>query len=119
MPRTIYCWRCRIDIPMLTDEEWQSVSPHLTNAIEQIKRYREEHACSLKEATEKGFGEAALVEYERLTGFKETNPNALFHHRLSIYGPPCPSCGKPFRTPQARFCAMCSTERSPGLAESA
>jgi len=27
-----------------------------------------------------------LAEYERITGFRETNPTALFHHRLSDYG---------------------------------
>ena len=95
---------------MLTDEEWLLVAPHLSNAADQIKRYREEHACSLTEATQKGFGQAALATYERLTGFKETNVNALFHHRLNIYGSPCQSCGKPFRTPRARHCANCSAE---------
>jgi ATP phosphoribosyltransferase regulatory subunit HisZ len=98
---------------MLTEEEWQVVSPHLGNAIEQIKRYREEHGCSLAEATAKGLGQRALEMYEEITGFKETNPNALFHHRLSMYGPPCHVCGKPLRTPQARYCAMCSAERAP------
>ena len=105
MPRTIYCWRCRKDIPMLTEEEWQLVSPYLTKSIEQIKRYRQEHGCSLAEATAKGFGEDALAVYEKITGFKEINAHALFHHRLSLYGPPCPSCGKPLRTPQARCVA--------------
>lgn len=98
---------------MLTDDEWEEVSPSLANAVSQIKDYRELHKCSLAEATAKGFGQEALVAYERITGFKETNPNALFHHRLSIYGPPCRACGKPLRTPQARFCALCSTERVP------
>ena len=98
---------------MLTEEEWVVVSPHLSNAVEQIKSYREEHHCSLAEANRNGFGKRALEIYERLTGFKETKPNALFHHRLSIYGPPCHSCGKPLRTPQARFCAMCSAEQNP------
>lgn len=112
MPRTIYCWRCRIDIPMLTEEEWDEVSPSLVNAIEQIKAYREQHQCSLAEATRKGFAQPALAAYERITGLKESNPNALFHHRLSIYGPPCHQCGRPLRTPQARYCAMCSAERS-------
>jgi hypothetical protein len=27
-------------------------------------------------------------EYERITGFRETNANAIYHHRLSLYGPP-------------------------------
>lgn len=97
---------------MLTDEEWQTVSPLLRDGVAQIKAYRGLHACSLKEATAKGFGRAALDAYESLTGFKETNANALFHHRLSLLGPPCVSCGKPLRTPQARFCAACSFERT-------
>ena len=97
---------------MLTEEEWLAVSPFLSNGVAQIKAYRELHGCSLAEATSKGFGRAALDAYENLTGFKETNANALFHHRLSLYGPPCHSCGKPLRTPQARCCAACSTERA-------
>ncbi|MFZ2988353.1 hypothetical protein [Ideonella sp.] len=111
MPKTIYCWRCRVDIPMLTEEEWETVAPSLANAVAQIKQYRDAHGCSLAEARAKGFGRQALVAYEQITGFKETNPDALFHHRLSIYGPPCHACGKPLRTPQARYCAMCSAER--------
>lgn len=111
MPKTIYCWRCRMDMPMLTEEEWDLVSPHLTNAVTQIKAYRDENGCSLAEALRNEFGREALIQYERITGFKETNPNALPHHRLSLYGPPCSHCGKPLRTPQARFCAMCSTPR--------
>ena len=27
-----------------------------------------------------------LAEYERVTGFRETHPNAVFHHRHSEYG---------------------------------
>jgi len=48
-----------------------------------------------------------LNEYERVTGYHETNPNAIYHHVLSLYGPPCSHCGKPLRTPQARFCGSC------------
>ena len=48
-----------------------------------------------------------LREYERITGFRETNPNAIHHHVVSMYGPPCTACGKPLRTPRARFCAAC------------
>src|SRR5207244_3239791 len=27
MPTTIYCWRCRMDMPMLTEDEWRRLSP--------------------------------------------------------------------------------------------
>ena len=48
-----------------------------------------------------------LAEYERITGFHETNPNAIYHHRISDYGPSCPSCSKPLRTPKAKLCGHC------------
>ena len=96
---------------MLTEEEWGQVAPLLTNAIAQIKRYREEHHCTLAEANAKGFGLAALAEYQRITGFAETNPNALYHHRLNLFGPPCKVCGKSLRTPIARSCAECGHPR--------
>jgi len=52
---------------------------------------------------------AALAEYERITGYRETNFAAIWHHRLALYGPPCKSCGKPLRTPQAKLCGNCMT----------
>jgi hypothetical protein len=52
---------------------------------------------------------AALAEYERITGYRESNFAAIWHHRLALYGPPCKSCGKPLRTPQAQLCGSCMT----------
>jgi hypothetical protein len=49
----------------------------------------------------------SLAEYERITGFHETNANAIYHHGLSDYGPPCTSCRKPLRTPKAKLCGHC------------
>lgn len=45
--------------------------------------------------------------YKEITGMAESNPNAIMHHRISLYGDPCGNCGKPLRTPQAAFCAAC------------
>ena len=53
-----------------------------------------------------------LEKYEQMTGFKETNINAFYHHRISLQGPPCKACGKPLRTHKARFCAACGNRVS-------
>jgi hypothetical protein len=100
-----------MELPMLTDEEWPLVAPHLSNMAARVMRYVKEHGCSLAEA-QRAVGSEALAMYEKLTGFEESNVNALYHHRLSMYGPPCHVCGKPLRAPLARYCAMCSAERT-------
>ena len=53
-----------------------------------------------------------LDYYFELTGFQETEPNAIMHHRIEQYGPPCESCGKPYRTKRAAFCAACGHKRN-------
>jgi rubrerythrin len=93
-------------IPMMTDSEWAEVRPLLQTDIEQIKQHRLETGIDLKTAIE-AFRHAACERYFEITGFRETNPNALWHHHLSNYGPECPQCGHLFRTPQASFCAKC------------
>jgi hypothetical protein len=51
--------------------------------------------------------QVVLEMYRLLTGFPETVPAAVAHHVISMYGPPCPRCTKPLRTPKAKFCAAC------------
>jgi hypothetical protein len=83
-----WCWRCKTDIPMLDDAEWSQV-------------------WAAQQSARPDGRLAALAEYERLTGFRETNYNALFHHRIAAHGPPCPRCGKVLRTPVAYKCFEC------------
>jgi hypothetical protein len=100
---------------MLDEAEWAEVSPYLNSYISAIKAYREEHQVGLAEARER-ISDMACAVYERLTGVHETNPNAIYHHRLSLYGPPCPSCGRLLRTPRASFCASCGWRPHPSSA---
>ena len=100
---------------MLTEAEWAQVEPLLANPVTQIKQYRQDHGCSLAEA-QRHYGEDALALYEAITGFRETNASALWHHRLSLFGPPCHACGLPLRTPQANWCAACGAARAPDAA---
>ena len=48
-----------------------------------------------------------LEYYNKLTGWNETVPNAIMHHRINDYGADCPNCSKPLRTIKARYCAEC------------
>ncbi|WP_348081125.1 hypothetical protein [Mucilaginibacter sp.] len=52
-----------------------------------------------------------LDYYNQVTGFAETNHNAVMHHIVGLYGPACEVCSKPYRTPQAAFCAACGNKR--------
>ena len=89
MARELYCWRCGVEMPMLDEEEWARIGPLLSGAVDPVTR------------------QAALDLYEEMTGLRETNINAIWHHRIADYGPPCTQCGKPLRSPRASFCAAC------------
>jgi len=98
----LWCWRCKMEVPMLHTEEYLIATKLYRDGFEQGK-------CNMTR-TER-FSEL-LDYYKQLTGFKETNPNAIMHHRIELYGPPCESCTKPYRTPHAKFCAACGHKRA-------
>lgn len=52
-------------------------------------------------------------EYERITGVPGCHPNAIGHHRISDYGPPCKTCGKPLLAPKAKLCGACGAKFEP------
>jgi hypothetical protein len=92
--KVLWCWRCKMGIPMLDGNEWELVWHAYRAATNHTRDSRP----------------AALAEYERLTGFKESNFNALFHHRISHHGPPCPRCVRVLRTPVAFKCFECGLQ---------
>ena len=96
---------------MLDEDEFAVVSRLYSAGIRVIKDFREAHGASLDQVDRRGSFRSLLDTYERMTGFRETNPDAIMHHRLSLYGPPCAQCGKPLRTPKAAHCAACGAVR--------
>jgi hypothetical protein len=95
--KSLWCWRCKMNVPMLEEDEYRLV----------VSKHGQKVASSGMADRIGRFHGPVLLEYERITGFHETNPNAVYHHRVSLYGPPCPNCTKPLSTPRAKFCAAC------------
>jgi hypothetical protein len=82
-----WCWRCKKDVPMIEESEWRAL---WTGAADQ----------------------AVMHECQQLTGLPPTltTRKLMLSHRRCNYGPPCPSCGKLFRSPKAAFCAACGNK---------
>ena len=107
MVKVLWCWRCRMEIPMLDEQEFSELHPLLSDGLRATKEFRAKHGLPLEKVDMNQRFKPALDVYERVTGFRETNPNALWHHRISLYGPLCTKCNRPRRTPQARHCVDC------------
>ena len=98
-------------MPMLLDDEWRAMHDRIAQHVERWNAEHEEvegqrPPDSIRERSAK-----LVEEYNSLTGAKETNPNAVWHHLRSLYGPPCQYCGKVLRTSQASFCFLCHREQ--------
>jgi hypothetical protein len=105
--KVMWCWRCKMDVPMLDEEEYAVVSDLLRRGMSALKEFRQEHNLPLDDSPTRECFRPVREAYRRMTGMDEPNHNAIMHHRISIYGPPCARCGKPLRTPRAAFCAAC------------
>jgi hypothetical protein len=99
----LWCWRCKMELGMLNEEEFKIASQLYNDCM----RISNSSATDMKSRFK-----PLLDYYNSITGEEETNPDAIMHHRISQYGPPCENCGKPYRTPQASFCAACGNKRS-------
>jgi hypothetical protein len=94
-------------MPMLDEAEYATARDLFRGEMRATKEFRERWTISLKDASIEERFRPLLAWYEELTGFHEANVNAILHHRLSQYGPPCRQCAKPLRTPQAKLCGAC------------
>jgi hypothetical protein len=94
-------------MPMLDEVEYAQVARLSRVSIKAGKGLRERTGASFKDLTIDELFKPVREEYERLTGMNESNHNAIMHHRISLYGPPCKRCQKPLRTPKAKLCGHC------------
>ena len=92
---------------MLDESEYSIASGLYRDGMRATKEFREKWGIPLKDASMEERFRPLLTWYEELTGFHETNNNAIMHHRLALYGPPCQRCRKPLRSPQAKLCGAC------------
>jgi hypothetical protein len=97
----LWCWRCKMEVGMLNEEEYAIAGELYSKGIR-----------SMDGGTMQERFQPLLDYYYKVTGEKETVPNAVMHHRIAQYGPPCENCRKPYRTPTASFCAACGHKRT-------
>jgi hypothetical protein len=102
------CWRCKIRIPYLDEQEWALIHPLLSAYTKAIQAHREETGASLAQSLEHVRSDAC-AKFMDITGFTETNVDAIWHHRRTVYGAPCTHCGDQLRTPRSRRCFSCGT----------
>ena len=92
---------------MLDEDEFASVAQLYRGAFKATKEFRQQWGIPLEQASIEDRFRPVRLRYEQLTGMKDCHENAIMHHRISMYGEPCKSCGKPLRTPSAKFCGAC------------
>jgi hypothetical protein len=100
--KVLWCWRCKMEMPMLNEAEFGCVYALYRAAFRKKG-----------EPLEKRFQPVCDL-YKQISGYNETDANAIMHHRISLYGDPCGNCAKPLRTPNAAFCAACGWKLHPG-----
>jgi hypothetical protein len=97
----LWCWRCKMEVSMLDEEEFAIASKLYSEMFKDIN-----NLGSIENRSK-----PLLDYYKSVTGEEETNANAVMHHRIAQYGSLCEKCGKPYRTPQASFCAACGNKK--------
>jgi hypothetical protein len=73
-----------MDVPMLDEEEFAIVEELYREGMRATKEFRERHGLPLSECSMKDRFRPVLDAYEKLTGMRETEPNAVMHHRISL-----------------------------------
>jgi len=105
----LWCWHCEREVLMLEEHEWGPIAAVDKKFFDDVKS-----AGSAKEKLERSEKRKVPWMNERTTTFEQITGSpvtcSINNHRAWIYGPPCTVCGKPLRTPQARYCAFCNSK---------
>ena len=110
--KVLWCWRCKMNVPMLDEQEFSEIL-RLSGEAMRALRERAPSNIQLERVPLRDYFRPVAEAYEGITGFREENPNAIMHHRISMYGPPCPRCGKVLRTATSHKCFECGFEVAP------
>ena len=84
----LWCWRCKADMPMLDESEYREVFRLYGEGISASKAFRQKWGLPAEGMEKEIRFKPLLDRYEQMTGLRESNPNAVMHHRLSLYGLP-------------------------------
>jgi hypothetical protein len=103
----LWCWRCKAEVPILSEDEFASIGRLYVECMAATKEFCQRWNLPLADANTDQLFRPVRQRYEQLTGTVNCHENAIMHHRISLYGPQCKSCGKPLRTPRARMCGNC------------
>lgn len=107
-----YCYRCRSPVPLFDDAEFAEFEALFLACAGPLGEYLVQPNSLPAASGVAAFFRPFLEEYERRTGFPESNPHAFLHHRRAAFGPPCRGCGRLLRTPRASRCVECGMARS-------
>ena len=107
--KTLWCWRCRQEMPMLDEREYAEVVRLHGECTKAIKKFRLQWDVPLASAGTHERFRPLREWYEQFTGAAGCDENEIMHHRLSGLGTPCRVCGKPLRSPRAKLCAACGS----------
>ncbi|MCG8563408.1 MAG: hypothetical protein MI824_26755 [Hyphomicrobiales bacterium] len=108
MAHRLYHHKLKKCVPLLTEAEFKSITPHLQSYLNEMRKYKRTRGWPAEAARAyQDAGEKAMDAYEEIAGERLDHPEQLFTVRLAHFGRLCPECGKPFRTPHAKLCAEC------------